>query len=1362
MFSTLARYLTLFIVLSICHAAYAQNASSFINITDGLVNNEVTTIIHDKNGFVWFGTRGGLQRFDGYEMKLLNTGFAKGSNLLSQSIEVLHNGRENNLWIGTKSGGLSEYNLRSGIIRNYDNNQQHIPGFNSDYILSILDTESEKLMIGTWKGFQYLNKKTAQFTIINTIWKTFDIQSDGNKGFWLATNSGLRHVNAALQNDTTFNFGIPDINITSIVWDKQLNCLWLGTWNYGIFQLDLSSFSYKNFQYNKLNTAGLSSNNTYKLFLDSRNNLWIGTWGGGLNKFNREKQSFEKIHLNVPGLYTKDNQIVLTIHEDPSGILWVGTDGTGVFKFNLKQKQFFNLGYQLQNNSLQSTHILSVFVDPFQKLWLGTKGGGILYSANWNNFKKVQIKEKPVKNAPRSLFESRCFLQDGNFLWVATSNGLVRLINDGKQVSNPTVFLPNPKDSNSISGKKINVLVKDRSGRIWIGTQENGLSYIARYNKGQPIFKNFLPAYGVKGALQNERISALLVDSKSRLWVGTYKGLHLFIPQQNSFRLFAQSGVSNSISNSTILCLAEDKKGNIWAGTQSGLNKIYFLNQRQLLVTSLTTKQGLPSDYVHAILPDTNGNIWASTNRGIIKYNQNDKRVAVFDKRDGVQSIVFSENASYAEKGGRLFFGGLEGLTYFFPDSIKISQFTPAVYFTNLSINNISYEFSANTKDTGILSRPFSETRSITLNYTKNIFSIQFAALDYRAPDKNEYKYKLEGFHNDWVNAGNNRLISFTNLSPGTYRLKVKATNSDKKWNRDIQELTIKILPPPWKTWWAYSAYLFIFVFLLWLTRYLGLKQVALKNQLILSRFERQQENKLADFKERLFTNISHEFRTPLTLILGPVDDLIQRTQLEPTMEKSLRLIQKQSKRMLRMVNQLLDYQKAEAGSLKLSLQPGEIVSFCQDIYRLFLDEAKRRNIRYQFVAVEKYISFNFDHHKLEIIVFNILSNAFKFTPSGGEIQLTVSKLPNNRCSIQIKDTGKGIPKEDLTKIFERFYRGREEDATTISGTGIGLSFVKELTELHGGTIFAESDGSSGSVFTVVLPSVQVSGAMLNISSEPMLRKDTSDELNLNYDYMNEDMDQLEQEQDQPIILVVEDESDMLQYVYEILSPSFKVVTATNGKEGIERAFEYIPDLIISDVMMPEINGMELCKTLKSNKDTSHIPIILLTALSDMEHHVQGIREGADVYLPKPFNSQLLLVHVQNLINSRNILKELYAKKIFLGSGNFEIKTFEEEFLSKLMKLVDENISHNNFNNDDLASLMFMSRSTFYRKLKAVTGMSGNEFIRTARLNYAAKLLESGNYSVAEAAVEAGFNDIKYFRKRFYDQFGVNPSDYKK
>ncbi len=1046
--SSTKKYACILFFVCVTVAGYTQQASSFISISDELVNNEVTSIIQDKNGFIWFGTRGGLQRFDGYEMKLLKNDFGKGSNLLSQSIEVLQSGNQNNIWIGTKSGGLSSYDLKTGRISNYPNNNPNTTGFNADYILSILDTDSEKLFIGTWKGFQYLNKKTGEFKILNSVWKTFDIQPDGNTGYWVATNSGLKHINQNLVNDSSYNFGINSINITSVVNDKANNCLWLGTWNEGLLRFDLSTKVFKNYRHQKNNPASLSSNNTYRILLDSKGALWVGTWGGGLHRLDRKTEIFEKIHLNIPGLYTNDNQIILTIQEDPSGLLWVGTDGTGVFKFDLNQKKFSNIGYEnLRSRLLGSTHVLSVYVDPFNKLWLGTKGGGIQYSTNWKTFTGLNIVERVISTAQSLPYESRSFMQDGDHLWVATNKGLIRILNKSGKPGAYEIFEPRLKDSTSIGGKKINMIVKDSSGRIWIGTQESGLSYIAGYDKkSQPIFKNYLPAYGVKGALQNERVSCLLVDSKKRLWIGTYKGLHLYQPSTDQFQVFVQTNeYKNSISNNTILCLTEDKFGNIWAGTQYGLNKISGFDGSKLNVVSYTTKEGLPSDYIHAVVPDEKGNVWASTNKGIIRFNQTNKSFAVFDKRDGVQSIVFSENASGKDTAGRFYFGGLEGLTYFSPDSIQINQFYPPIYFTNLTVNNTPYEFGSGTTDSSILNKPFYETETITLNHKENIFSIEFAALDYHAPDKNEYMYKLEGFHQDWVYAGNSRLVSFTNLKPGTYQLKVKATNSDKRWNPTPHELAIKILPPPWKTWWAYSIYVAVFIFLLWLTRHLGLRQVALKNQLTLSKLERQQENKLADFKERLFTNISHEFRTPLTLILGPLDDLLQRKKFEVPVEKSLRLIQKQSKRMLRMVNQLLDFQKAEAGSLKLSLQPGEIVSFCHDIYILFNDEASRRNIDYTFHSPEKYLSFTFDHNKLEIIVFNILSNAFKFTPNDGRITFNVKKSKNGSCEISIRDTGRGIPLNEIDRIFDRFYRGRAEDATTISGTGIGLSFVKEL-----------------------------------------------------------------------------------------------------------------------------------------------------------------------------------------------------------------------------------------------------------------------------------------------------------------------------
>ncbi|WP_345255344.1 hybrid sensor histidine kinase/response regulator transcription factor [Flaviaesturariibacter amylovorans] len=1347
-------------LLWVTAAGYAQQASSFISMSEDLVHNEVTSILQDRKGFTWFGTRGGLQRFDGYEKKLLKYDIGKGNNLLSQSVEVLHNGKDNNLWIGTKSGGLSAYHLETGMITNYPNTHANKGGFDADYILSLLDTDSEKLFVGTWKGFQYLDKKTGRFHILNSAWKTFDIQPDGKKGYWLATDSGLKHLNQALVNDRSYDFGIPGLDITCIVADSSSGCLWIGSWEKGVFRFDTQTKGFVNYRHHDNDPASLSSNNAYRIALDSRGTLWVGTWGQGLNKFRRADSSFERIDLNTPGLFTHDSKIILAIKEDASGLLWIGTDGAGVFKLDLHQKPFNNIG--AKGGELHGgTHVLSVYVDPARKLWLGTRGGGILYSSDWKTFNTLTV--TPTVAVPSNSILSRAFLQDGDDLWIGTIKGLLRVRNKGGVPVPQDLFVPD-SSTNSIGDRKINVLVKDRSGKIWIGTQENGLSCITGFDKrNRPVFRNYLPGFGIKGALQNARVSAMLVDSKNRLWVGTYKGLYLYDASADNFRMFLQTGEQGrTLSNNTILSLAEDRFGNVWAGTQYGLNKISGVDGNKLVVQHYTTREGLPNDYIHAIIPDDRGNVWASTNKGIVRLDRNSKAVSVFDKRDGIQSNVFAENASFREQSGRFLFGGVEGVTWFLPDSISISRFAPPIYFTNLKVNNQPYEFRQVQTDTGILVKPFYETESIALDYRENIFEIEFAALDFRAPDKNEYMYQLEGFNTGWVYAGNSRSVSFTNLRPGTYTLKVKATNSDKIWNPAPHELRIVIIPPPWKTWWAYSIYVAVFTLLLWLTRYFGLRQVALKNQLSLSKLARQQENELADFKERLFTNISHEFRTPLTLILGPVDDLLQTRQLERPVEKSLRLIQKQSKRMLRMVNQLLDFQKAKAGSLKLSLQAGEMVSFCRDVYLLFADEASRRNIAYSFQTQQKFHSVTFDPNKLEIILFNILSNAFKFTPNGGSIKVCVGRTENGDCEICVHDSGKGIPPDELNRIFDRFYRGKEEDSTTISGTGIGLSFVRELVTLHGGTIRAESNGSSGSLFTLTLPAtLEPEVATVSVPT-PIQPASQHNENLLNTGIMYEENLPVNAAPEQPIILVVEDDADIQQYVYEILSTSFEVVTAANGREGVEKALEIVPDLIVSDIMMPEMDGIELCRKLKSDKLTSHIPIILLTALSDMTHHVQGIREGADVYLPKPFNSQLLLVHVHNLINSRNKLKELYAKKVFLGTGNFEIQTFEEEFLHKLMKLVEENISNSNFNNDELAGLMFMSRSTFYRKLKAVTGMSGNEFIRKTRLNYAVKLLESGKYSVTDAAYEAGFNDIKYFRKRFQEQFSVSPSEYKK
>jgi signal transduction histidine kinase/ligand-binding sensor domain-containing protein/DNA-binding response OmpR family regulator len=1364
------RYVHIFhLLLSLCPFwGGAQQIGAPIGIDDGLINNEVTAIIQDKNGFLWFGTRGGLQQYDGYEMKLLKNDIGDGENLKSQSIEVLKNGLDNNIWIGTKSGGLSSYDFKAGTIINHTNSVKPPEGFNGDYILSLLDTKGDKLLVGTWKGFQYFNKKTGKFTILSDTWKTFDIQPDEQNGYWLATNSGLIHLTHELVNDRRFNFDIPDLNITAIAYDKTRKCLWLSTWRNGVIRFNLATKAFKKYLPIPENNQSLSGENAYKVFIDSKGTVWVGTWGKGLNRFNYATETFERIVLNMPGLHTRNNNIILDIMEDRSGLLWVCTDGAGIFKLDLNKKQFSNIVYDESRKILiGSTHVISVLVDKFNTLWLGTKNGGIRYSSDWKNFKDLDISVLNPKNIVLKNATSRNFLEDNNTLWITSNVGLIRVYHSKEKTRPLDVSLPNLNDKNAISGLALTAIVKEDNGTIWVGTQANALNKIIGYDaQNKPIFKKYVYAQGTQGALQNDRVSCLLIDKKKRLWVGTYKGLHLYIPEQDNFKCFLQTDEPDiSISNNTILSLTEDAEGNIWAGTQFGLNKITVDNNRNIKVKIYTVKDGLSSDYIHAVQTDAQGQIWVSTNKGINRLNKAATSFAVFDKRDGLQSSAFSENASFKTKEGVLFFGGVEGVTYFSPDSIKINNFVPPLYFTNLKINNLDYQFGKKQPLSIVLEKPFHETESITLDYEKNIFSIDFSSMDFHAPDKNEYMYMLEGFNKDWVYAKAKRSVTYTNLSAGTYFLRVKATNSDKIWSEKPHTLKITILPPSWKTWWAYSIYSLLFGFLLWATRYYGLKQTNLQNQLRLSKVARQKEKELSDFKEKLFTNISHEFRTPLTLILGPLDDLLHRAKLDTAVAKSLKQIQKQSKRMLRMVTLLLDHQKSESGSLKLNPSEGEAVSFGYDIFSIFTDEAERRCIDYQFIPEDKFISLTFDADKLEIILFNILSNAFKFSKEGGSISFQIKKQ-EDLCVFSIQDAGAGIEANDIDRIFDRFYRGRQTDASNISGSGIGLSFVKELTELHNGKIYAASELGKGSVFTVEIPLSNLSqnsqNSQNNASDLMFLNGNNKIDNALNVDTMKSDNEVADNKIELPIILVVEDDADVQNYVCDILSPNYHVITANNGREGLDKAVELIPDIIVSDVMMPEMSGIELCSKAKSDQRTSHIPIILLTALTDITHQVQGIREGADVYLPKPFNSQLLLVHIHNLLKSRQNLRELYSQKVYLELNNQEITSFEEKFLNNAMGIIEANISNEEFNTDELASLMYLSKSTFYRKLKAVTGISGAEFIRSARLKFAAKLLLSGNYSVVEAAEEAGFKDVKYFRKCFQEQFGVNPSDYRK
>jgi signal transduction histidine kinase/ligand-binding sensor domain-containing protein/DNA-binding response OmpR family regulator len=1337
------------VILGFCYyTATGQYAGQdHITIDDGLINNEVTAIHQDAYGFIWIGTRGGLNKYNGYDFSTIRSVPGSVNNLSNQAVEVMAESG-NTLWIGNKTGGLNSYDFITETIRHYTPPDS----VKIQEIKSLLVDPSGRLYIGSLHGL-YVLYNDHFYTIDNRL-TVNALARDAQGNIWAGTVNGLYRYGGQGRQLEKMNLGPGNLTVTSLAINNQTKNLYIGSWVNGLIRYNLTDHSFVKYLSGPA-PGSLPNNNTYRVLIDRDMQVWVGTWGGGLYRFREAENRFEKIVLKPVDVFSKDYDIILSILQDKSGIVFVGTDGGGVCRIDPYRKKFNAISNAGADRPLlENTHITAVFEGRDGALWLGTKGSGLQFSADRRNFIQKDLGIKTIR--------INTFFENERDLWVGSGDGLLVFRDYMRNSGRPQLVssLGN-KDTLSLSGPKVTAIVKDKSGLVWVGTQEHGLNRVINYVNGVPKFKRYPERVGVAGALQNNRISCMLVDKSNRLWIGTYDGLHLYNRDTDDFTVIHPGKkVPVGLSNNTILSMAEDAFGTIWIGTQQGLNSLVFAEDGSIRINSFYQSQGFPNDYIHAVLIDNGNNVWMSTNKGITKYHVQNRNFRNFDTRDGVASNTFSENAAYLKPDGQMFFGGINGLTYFYPDSIYLNHYKPQVYFTGLQINNQPVHVGEKIRGDVILSKAFFLVKELSLSYRENIISISFAALDFHAPDKNQYQYRLEGFDDKWVSSGDNRSVTYTGLPSGTYTFKVKASNSDQTWNDTITELRIYIAPPPWKTWWAYLIYFIIIAGVLWFSRHSKLKRIYLQNRLQIANLNYEKEREIAEIKSRFFTNISHEFRTPLTLMIGPLEDLVTDQQISTPVRDTVRRIQNQARRLLSLINQLLDFHKAEVNSLSLNISCIDLVAMARRIAASFEEEAARKGIRFVFNSERKELLLYADSDKLESILYNLLSNALKFTNAGGEIQLSVKyqSEPAPVCEIVVADTGKGVRAEEKEKIFDRFYQVAQAEPGKYLGTGIGLAFVKDLVELHRGTIRLEDNQPQGSVFTIALPGLAPENAAEQEMAALRLEEEETDEP----DQMDEPEEEVEEPADPPILLVVEDNAELNQYICGILGKHGRVISAMNGKEGLDKALQTLPDLVVSDVMMPEMDGYTLCKMLKEDNRTSHIPVILLTAKSDDQSHVEGIQLGADSYLGKPFRPAILVSHVNNLIRSRKKLKELFAQRLHLEPSEVATASFNDEFIKNAIQYVEDNIDKDDFLIDELATQLNMSRSTFYRKLKAVTGMSGSDFIRMIRLKRSAQLLKTGKYTVSMAAYEAGFNDLKHFRKSFQKQFGVTPSEYSK
>lgn len=1335
-----------------------------IGTSDGLSNGSVKSIIQDKEGFIWIGTIGGLNKYDGSRFSVYNYSKADNQSISTDDISCILEDLNGRIWIGTFGGGINVYDKISDKFTHYRHDQKNPASISSNEINTITET-SEGIWVGTEGGLSKFDEARNAFFPIN------------NQSLKLPGSGGN--------------------SVRSVLHDKN-NSIWIGTFGDGLKKLDISTGSMKNYRLNPSDRWSVSSDFILDLEPFLKDYLLIATDGGGINLFDKKEEKFYDFFkwMGVPSINSK---IIKDVFTDSKGNVWIGTDGEGLFCIKVREdNSFYVERFQHSGQdrwSLASNAIYKIFEDRSQNIWIGTAWNGIsiiekgeneirfLYSdfsgidpspvlsiyVDKKNGLWIGTDGKGVnyyKNGDRILDRNTTKLNYLNHsyiqfihedtkenIWMGTySEGLFCLKRNG-EISN----FKSGASKNFISHNNVRSIIEDERGNFWIATWGGGLNYFDVENNE---FRKYFNSENNPASLSNNNVLALEMADSGKIWVGTFGGgLNLFDPSTGKFShyLHKEDDV-NSISGNNITCLYNDSKNNLWIGTWgAGLTRFIY---KTGIFERYTNDEGLQSSTVMSIEEDRTGILWISTKKGVFSMDPEKKNIKLLNQPGINQINDFHINSSAVDSSGKLFFGGLQGLISFHPSEVKKNYKNPTVKFTGFELFN---------KETGTgkgspLKKHIAFTDVIQLNYKQNVFTFIFSVLDYPFSNDFEYSIKMEGFEKVWRNIGSQKSATYTNLAPGDYVFKIKAKYLNSEWDEEYSSLKVKITPPLWRTWWAYVIYIVFFGVIAYYVQRYTLLWLRLKNNLKVEIVKREQEAKLHQLKLRFFTNISHEIRTPLTLILNPLNKLISDGNVTPPVHKTLLLVRKNGERLLNLINELLDFRRIETGNMKINVAEGNIVKFTHEIFLSFSEYAINRKINYCFNSSNDEIRLWFDRTQLEKVIFNLLSNAFKFTPENGTITVDIYSHGGDFVDICVSDTGPGISKNEQKHLFERFYQSDAASKANESGYGIGLSLARELVELHSGIITVDSDEGLGAKFIVTLKKGRD-----HFNNEIVIRNYKNSDQIENYQVQNADVVQdnllkgLDNDEFSGFhILIIEDNYELRDYLAGSLSEFYQVSEAENGKEGFDKAVEIIPELVISDIMMPVMDGITLTRKLKTDMRTSHIPVILLTARTSLVYKTEGYETGADEYLTKPFSNTELLVRIKNLLRNRKLLRERYLKEAMLQPRELILASPEEKFLDRLISVIEENIEETELKIELLAREVGMSHSVIYKKVKALTGQSVVEFVRDIKLKRAMQLLKQNKISISEVCYKVGFSDRRYFSESFKKKFGITPSEYAK
>lgn len=1342
---------------------------------------------------MWFGTASGLNRFDGYTNKVFQYNSDNKNSVRDDFIDKIFEGPDRKLWIST-SGGYCIYDIdtecfsydvpslsRSLKLPVYSNIAKIVRAGASDFWFLYPDSGIYRYNTITKQTKRYYHNVTSACSLYSSA--IADVTPDSKGNLWIVYGDAtvemmdVKHNKIIYRTDIFNKATHHKSNFYSLMVDRD-NDLWF----YEPYA-DLGVFYYKHstgaLMHIDKESAGakLKVNIITNIIEADDGRIWISTDNGGINILDKNK--FEITYLlnrEDDAKSLRHNSAIL--YKDNLGIIWAGTFKKGISYYHKNIIRFpLYRHFASDPTSLNFDDINRFAEDKLGNLWIGTNGGGLIYfNRKTGKFTQYKHDSKNTNSLGNDIIVSLCVDHEQK-LWIGTYfGGLDRF--DGKTF---THFRHDDKLATSVADDRIWSILEDSSHRLWIGTFAGGLEI---FDRSKNIFYHPFKQKDIRSLM----ISSIFEDRLGNIWIGGYFGVDVIL--KNGDRVIhytSDKNEPNSLVNNNIKSITENSRGLIWIATEGGMS---ILDPKTNTFRSLAKKNGLPANSISDVKGDNEGGMWLSTSKGLSHVTLtpankgNSFRFENFHETDGLQGQEFNASSGLKTRNGELIFGGGDGFNIFDPATIKSTNNRPKLIFTDFQLFNKS--ISANEAVDGhvVLSKSISVTRQIILNHSENVFSIQFAALDFFSPGKVKYQYTLEGFDKGWVNADNKtRKAGYTNLDEGDYVFKVRASNAENARDPDHIFLKIKILPPFYKSTLAYIIYSVSFVTILLLIRRRGIKKIRTQfiaekekqEAKLLIEKEKQEANLLIEqerqevrrmqeldqMKIKFFTNVSHEFRTPLSLIMAPVDKMLNCTK-DADQTQQLSMVRKNAGRLLNMVNQLLDFRKMEVQELKLHAKSGDIIKFVSEISFSFTDIAEEKGIGFAFDTDTESMITHFDHDKIERILFNLLSNAFKFTPGGGHVSVLLNldeeKFDDASQVLEIKviDTGIGIPADKLDKVFERFFQHDVPGSLLNQGSGIGLAITREFVKMHKGEITVESELNHGSCFTIHLP-LQLNDSMASLNfvdTESDNEISTSSIIDTNIVPRHHLTDK------KPTVLLVEDNEDFRFYLKDNLKEIFFIVEASNGKEGWQKALSQHPDIMVTDISMPEMNGIELCKKIKADKRTAHIPVILLTAITGEEEQLKGLETGANDYMTKPFNFEVLLSKIKNLLLLQETFKRTYKKQMTVQLEDIPMQSNDEVLLRNAVSYIEQNITNYNLSVKELSEQMNMSRVSLYKKVLMLTGKAPVEFIRFIRLKKAAQLLENSQMSISQVSYEVGFNTPNYFTKMFKDEYGMLPSEY--